>query len=86
MEEVPCQYANVSHPGILPAVTSPGKNRWRLPQPSERPTLGLWVLALGAYIGLGIWQPPVFLLGFQESLLFVFVATLVIGRIANRRK
>jgi hypothetical protein len=41
---------------------------------------------MGIYIALGIWQPPVFLLGFQESLIYVFVATVVIGRIANRRR
>ena len=86
VEEVPCQRAKVGHRGILPAVATLDKVRAFFPRPSERRTVGLWAIAMLIYIALGIWQPPVFLLGFQESLIFVFVATVLIGRIAKRRK
>jgi hypothetical protein len=65
-------------------VPSPRKTRWALPTREERPTLFLWLIALAVYMAVGIWQPPLFLLGFWESFPFVVVAAIVIPRIAAR--
>ncbi len=37
------------------------------------------------YAGLGILSPPAFLLGFWESWLFVFFATLLAPKVLGRR-
>ncbi len=48
-----------------------------------RVTVGYWLAAGAVYAGLGALYPPAFLLGFQESLAFVFVVTLLAPRIVR---
>lgn len=44
-----------------------------------------WCVAGVVYAGLGILSPPAFLLGFWESLLFVFIATVLMPKVVGRR-
>ncbi len=48
----------------------PGTTRRR-----GRITVAYWLLAGLVYVLLGMLFPPAFLLGFQESIIFVFVVT-----------
>ncbi|HJZ62433.1 MAG TPA: hypothetical protein VKD47_09785 [Miltoncostaeaceae bacterium] len=50
----------------------------------RRLALALWVIAILAYAGLGVAYPPLFLLGFQESIIFVFGVTWLIPWIVRR--
>lgn len=44
-----------------------------------------WFAAAGVYIALGVAYPPAFLLGFQESVIFVFVVTALAPVVLRRR-
>jgi hypothetical protein len=43
-----------------------------------------WLLAGALYVVLGAWQPSVFLLGFQESLIYVLLVTLAAPYVIRR--
>ncbi len=51
---------------------------------ARRAAVIYWLVAALVYIGLGVLAPPLFLLGFQESLLYVFVVTLLAPRVLRR--
>lgn len=76
-------------PGPDPRVAAPrrpvaGRTREARLAARRRLALILWVLAILAYAGLGIAYPPLFLLGFQESIIFVAGVTWLIPRIVRR--
>jgi hypothetical protein len=43
-----------------------------------------WLLAGALYAVLGAWQPSWFLLGFQESLIYVLLVTLAAPHVIRR--
>lgn len=45
-----------------------------------------WLAAGVLYVVLGVLFPPVFLLGFQQSLIFVFVITVLAPHVIARRR
>lgn len=49
-----------------------------------RAAVAYWLAAGALYVALGVAYPPAFLLGFQESLIFVFVVTLLAPRVLRR--
>ena len=51
---------------------------------SGRADVVYWFVVGVIYIGLGIAAPPLFLLGFQESALYVFLAIVLQPRILRR--
>lgn len=51
---------------------------------ARRAAVVYWLVAALIYIGLGVLAPPVFLLGFQESLIYVFLVTLLAPRVLGR--
>lgn len=51
---------------------------------SGRARVVFWLVAGAIYAALGALFPPAFLLGFWESLLFVFVATVLAPKILRR--
>lgn len=53
---------------------------------SGRAAVIYWLVAGAIYIGLGMAYPPAFLLGFQESILFVLIVTALAPRILGRFK
>jgi hypothetical protein len=53
---------------------------------SGRAAVIYWLVAGAIYIGLGVAYPPAFLLGFQESIVFVLVVTALAPRILGRFK
>ncbi len=57
--------------------SQPGRPGW--------PAVVYWCVAGTVYAALGIASPPAFLLGFWESLLFVFGATVLAPKILGRR-
>ena len=56
--------------------SQPGRSGW--------PAVVYWCIAGAVYGALGIASPPAFLLGFWESLLFVFGATVLAPKILGR--
>ena len=50
----------------------------------DRAAVAYWTVAVLAYALLGVLYPPVFLLGFWESLPFVLVVTWLAGRLLGR--
>ena len=56
------------------------------PARSGRAAVIYWLVAGAIYIGLGVAYPPAFLLGFQESILFVLIVTALAPRILGRFK
>jgi len=56
------------------------------PSPSAgRRAVIFWVVAVLLYAGLGAVYPPLFLLGFWESLPFLVVVTWLAGRLLPQR-
>jgi hypothetical protein len=51
---------------------------------SGRAAVTYWLVAGAIYVGLGVAYPPAFLLGFQESIVFVLVVTALAPRILRR--
>lgn len=51
-----------------------------------RATVVYWLVAGAIYAALGAAFPPAFLLGFWESLLFVFAATVLAPKILRRSR
>lgn len=53
---------------------------------SRRDVAGVvyWLVAGAIYAGLGVLAPPIFLLGFQEALLYVFLVTVLQPRVLRR--
>ena len=49
-----------------------------------RAAVSFWVGAVLLYAGLGVLLPPLFLLGFWESVPFLFLATWLAGRLFPR--
>ncbi|MDX6644741.1 MAG: hypothetical protein QOK40_468, partial [Miltoncostaeaceae bacterium] len=43
-----------------------------------------WLLAGAVYVVLGVWQPSWFLLGFQESLIYLVLVTLAAPHVIRR--
>jgi hypothetical protein len=69
-------------PGPTPSASSPpspsppaARNRW---------AVVYWVGVVLLYAGLGAYHQPLFLLGFWESVPFLFVATWLAGRLFPR--
>jgi hypothetical protein len=56
------------------------------PARSGRAAVIYWLVAGAIYIGLGMAYPPAFLLGFQESIVFVLIVTALAPRILGRFK
>ena len=56
------------------------------PARSGRPAVIYWLVAGAIYIWLGMAYPPAFLLGFQESIVFVLIVTALAPRILGRFK
>ncbi len=56
----------------------------RPPVARPRWAVAYWVAAVALYAGLGSFFQPFFLLGFWESLPFLFVATWLAGRLFSR--
>lgn len=46
--------------------------------------MAYWLVAGAVYALLGVWQPSWFLLGFQESLLYVLVVTVAAPHVIRR--
>ena len=46
--------------------------------------MAYWLVAGAIYIGLGLAYPPAFLLGFQESIVFVLIVTALAPKILGR--
>jgi hypothetical protein len=51
---------------------------------SGRAAVLYWFVAGAVYIALGVAYPPAFLLGFQESVLFVLIVTALAPKILGR--
>ncbi len=51
---------------------------------SRRAAVAYWLVAGAIYIGLGVAYPPAFLLGFQESIVFVLIVTALAPKILGR--
>lgn len=63
------------------------------PAPNERSTqsggrraVAYWLAAGAVYVALGVAYPPVFLLGFQESAVFVFLVTALAPMVVRRHR
>lgn len=54
------------------------------PDRSGRAAVVYWLVAGAIYIGLGVAYPPAFLLGFQESIVFVLVVTVLAPKVLGR--
>jgi hypothetical protein len=54
------------------------------PRRSGRATIAYWLVAGVIYAALGAAYPPAFLLGFWESLIFVFAATALAPKVLGR--
>ena len=67
-------------PEQLPATDEPAPAR------SGRAAVIYWLVAGALYIGLGMAYPPAFLLGFQESIVFVLIVTALAPGILRRFK
>jgi hypothetical protein len=52
----------------------------------DRVAVAYWTVALLAYALLGAFFPPLFLLGFWESLPFVLLVTWLAGRLLGRSR
>jgi hypothetical protein len=55
------------------------------PPSAGRRAVIFWVVAVLLYAGLGVVYPPLFLLGFWESLPFLVVVTWLAGRLLPQR-
>lgn len=51
---------------------------------SGRAAVVYWMIAGAVYIALGVAYPPAFLLGFQESVLFVLIVTALAPKVLGR--
>lgn len=51
---------------------------------SGRAAVIYWFVAGAVYIALGVAYPPAFLLGFQESVLFVLIVTALAPKVLGR--
>ena len=43
-----------------------------------------WLVAGAIYVCLGVLAPPIFLLGFQEALIYVFLVTVLQPKVLRR--
>ena len=56
------------------------------PQRDGRRAVAYWFAAGVVYIALGVAYPPAFLLGFQESAIFVFLVTALAPVVVRRHR
>lgn len=54
------------------------------PGRSGRAAVVYWLVAGAVYIALGVAYPPAFLLGFQESIVFVLIVTALAPKVLGR--
>ncbi len=68
----------------MPDQTPPAREA--APVRSGRAAVVYWLVAGAIYIALGVAYPPAFLLGFQESIVFVLVVTAIAPRVLGRSR